>query len=90
MEVWATKGFGTAGTFLTPQVTELGWKILEMGYFPMRIISKDSTGEESGRIEVSSVQKKSLTASLFRIPSSYEKLDPEALQAKQPPKKRKR
>jgi hypothetical protein len=90
MEVWATKGFGTAGTFLTPQVTESAWKILEMGYFPMRIISKDSTGEESGRIEVASVQKKSLSSSLFRIPSSYEKLDPEALQAKQPPKKRKR
>jgi len=90
MEVWATKEFGTAGTFLTPQVTELAWKILEMGYFPMRIISKDSTGEESGRIEVVSVQKKSLTASLFRIPSGYEKLDPEALQPKQPPKKRRR
>jgi hypothetical protein len=89
-EVWATKGFGTAGTFLTPQVTELAWKILEMGYFPMRIIAKDSTGEEKSRIEVASVQKKSLSASLFRVPTGYEKLDPEALQPKQPPKKRKR
>lgn len=90
LEVWATKGFGTAGTFLSPQVNEWQWRILEMGYFPMRIIARDSTGEESSRIEVASVQKKSLTASLFRIPSGYEKVDPEALQPKQPPKKRRR
>lgn len=90
LEVWATKGFGTAGTFLSPQVNEWQWRILEMGYFPMRIIARDSTGEESSRIEVASVQKKSLTASLFRIPSGYEKVDSEALQPKQPPKKRRR
>ena len=90
LEVWATKGFGTAGTFLSVQVNEWQWRILEMGYFPMRIIAKDSTGEETRRIEVASVQKKSLTASLFRIPSGYEKVDPDALQPKQPLKKKRR
>ena len=89
-EVWATKDLGTAGSFLTPQVSEWMWKILDMGYFPMRFIARDATGEESGRFEVTSVAKKSLSEALFRIPSGYEKIDPEALQPKQVPKKKKR
>jgi hypothetical protein len=87
-ELWATKGFGAAGTFLSPQVDESHWKILEMGYFPMRFILRDSRGEESRRFEVVSVKKKSLSNSLFRIPSDYEKVDLEALQPKQAPKKK--
>ena len=89
-EVWATKELGTAGSFLTPQVSEWMWKILDMGYFPMRFIALDATGEESGRFEVTSVTKKSLSDALFRIPSGYEKIEPEALQPKQLPKKKKR
>jgi hypothetical protein len=89
-EIWATKDFGTAGTFLTPQVSDWMWKILDMGYFPMRFVARDATGEESGRFEVTSVTKKSLTESLFRIPSGYERIDPEALKPQQAPKKRTR
>ncbi|MCX6133488.1 MAG: DUF4412 domain-containing protein [Ignavibacteriales bacterium] len=89
-EIWATKGLGTAGSFLLERVSAWMWKILEMGYFPMRFIARDATGEESGRFDVTSVTKKSLTESLFRIPSGYERIDPEALQTKQVPKKRKR
>lgn len=89
-EIWATKGLGTAGSFLTERVSAWMWKILEMGYFPMRFIARDATGEESERFEVASVTKKSLPESLFRIPSGYEKIDPEALQPKQVPKKGKR
>jgi hypothetical protein len=89
-EIWATKGLGTAGSFLTSQVSEWMWKILDMGYFPMRFIERDATGEESGRFEVISVTKKSLSESLFRVPSGYEKIEPEELQPKQAPKKKKR
>jgi hypothetical protein len=89
-EIWATKEFGTAGSLLTPQVSEWMWKILDMGYFLMRFITRDATGEESGRFEVTSVLKKSLSEFLFRIPSGYEKIDPDALQSKQAPKKKKR
>ncbi len=56
----------------------------------MRFIARDATGEETGRFEVASVSKKSLSESLFRIPSGYEKIDPEALQPKQAAKKKKR
>jgi hypothetical protein len=89
-EIWATKDLGTAGSFLTPQVWEWMWKILDMGYFPMRFIARDATGEESARFEVTSVVKKSLSESLFHIPSGYEKIDPDALLSKQVQKKKKR
>jgi hypothetical protein len=89
-EIWATKKLGTAGTFLTPQVSEWMWKVLEMGYFPMRFIERDATGEETSRFEVTSVEKKSLSESLFRIPSGYERIEPDALQPKQAPKKKRR
>lgn len=88
LELWATKGFGAAGTFLVPQVTEWEWKILEMGYFPMRVIARDATGEESSRFEVTDVQKKSFSDSLFRIPSGYEKVSLESLQPKHVEKKK--
>jgi hypothetical protein len=89
-EIWATKDFGTAGTFLSTQVYDWMWKILDMGYFPMRFIARDASGEESRRFEVTSVVKKPLIDSIFRIPSGYEKIEPEALQPKQPLKKKKR
>ncbi len=89
-EIWATKDFRTAGSFLTSQVSEWMWKILEMGYFPMRYIERDAMGQESVRFEVTSVVKKSFSESLFHLPSGYEKIDPDALQPKQVPKKKKR
>jgi hypothetical protein len=89
-EIWATKEFNGPGSFLSAQVSEWMMKILDMGYFPMRFVARDATGEEIKRFEVTSVTKKPLTESLFRIPSGYEKIDPEALQPKQQTKKKKR
>jgi hypothetical protein len=88
LEVWATKAFGTAGTFLVPQVTEWEWKILEMGYFPMRFVASDASGEEISRFEAKDVQKKSFNESLFRVPSGYEKVSLESLQPKRVEKKK--
>lgn len=89
-EIWATKGLGTAGTFLTVQVHEWEAKILDMGYFPMRLVMRDAWGEESARFEVTSMTKKTMSESLFRIPSGFEKVDQEALQPKAVAKKKKR
>ena len=94
-EVWATKELGTAGTFLTtfsPEMFEpTPWQaeILSMGYFPMRVIERDSTGDEHSRVEITAVQKKNMNELLFRVPAGYEKVEPDALQPKQPSKKRK-
>ena len=88
LEVWATKEFGTAGTFLLPQVNEWEWKILEMGYFPLRFIARDASGDESARFEATDVQKKSFNENLFRIPAGYEKVSLESLQPKHVEKKK--
>ena len=44
------------------------------GYFPMLIINLDEDGEEESRWEVTSVEKKSLSADLFAPPANYEKM----------------
>ena len=89
-EIWATKGLGTAGTFLNAQVNEWQWKILEMGYFPLRVVVRDASGDESARLEATSVTKKAMSEALFRLPSGYEKVDQESIQSKPSVKKRKR
>ncbi|HTY35785.1 MAG TPA: DUF4412 domain-containing protein [Bacteroidota bacterium] len=89
-EIWATKAMGTGGSFLTAQLDEWMWKLVDMGYFPMRFIVRDASGDESQRFEVTSVSKKSLPESLFHIPAGYEKIDADQLQAKIAPKKKKR
>jgi hypothetical protein len=89
-EIWATKGLGTSGTFLTLQVHEWEAKILDMGYFPMRLVMRNASGDEAARFEVTSMTKKSMSESLFRIPSGFEKVDQEALIPKAVSKKKKR
>jgi len=94
IEVWATKDLGVAGTFLTAfsagALHPTPWKleILSMGYFPLRVIERDSTGEEQSRVEVTSVQKKTMNELLFRVPDGYEKVNLDVVQPKQPPMKR--
>jgi hypothetical protein len=93
-EVWATKDLGTAGTFVTTvssqSIETAPWQaeILGMGYFPMRVIQRDSSGDELARVEITGAQRKALSETLFRVPANYEKIDREALQPKQTPKKR--
>jgi hypothetical protein len=89
LEIWATKDIGTPGTFLiTPAY---GWQgeILDKGYFPLRIVQRDASGEERKRIEVVSTRKKALSESLFHIPADYEKVDLGTLEAIPAPIKKK-
>lgn len=90
IEVWATKGLGTGGTFLLPQLLGWQWKIIELGYFPLRVIERNSSGNETSRFEVVSVEEKPLADSWFRIPKGYEKVGPEALEPQKPVTKKKR
>lgn len=95
VEVWATKQLGIPGTFITTvtlktlELTPWQSEILGMGYFPLKVIMRDSTGDEQNRFTVTAVQRKDLAESLFRVPSSYEMVNRDALQPKQPPKKKK-
>jgi len=93
IEIWATKELGTPGTFYIvsndPPASLTPWQsvILSQGYFPLRTIMKDSEGEEQTRFELSSVRKKSLSESLFRISPDYERISVEQLRPKQAPRK---
>ncbi|MEK6754785.1 MAG: DUF4412 domain-containing protein [Bacteroidota bacterium] len=93
IEIWATKELGTAGTFYTvtnePPASLTPWQnvILSQGYFPLRTILKNDEGDELTRFEVSSVKKKSLSESLFRHPTDYEKIGIEQLRPKPVSKK---
>ena len=88
VEIWATKGLGTAGTFRTsatdPLPGESRWQdeILSEGYFPLLTIEKDSDGDEQARFEAVSIEKESLLESLFRVPTSYEKVDISVLRSR--------
>jgi len=88
IEIWATKGLGTAGTFRTsisdPLPGSSPWQseLLAQGYFPLITIERDSDGEELTRFEATSFQKKSIIESLFRVPSGYDKIDISALRSK--------
>lgn len=94
IEVWATKELGTAGTFLTTitpkSLDPIPWQaeILGRGYFPLKVIERDSDGNEQTQLEVLSIQKKTLGGPLFRVPPGYEKVGRDALQPKQAPKKK--
>jgi len=92
LEIWATRGIGTAGTFYTtasePQQNLAAWEnlILSEGYFPLLTIAKDVDGDESWRLELTSVTRKTLSESLFRISSDYEKIGIDQLRPKARPR----
>ena len=96
IEVWATKEFGTAGTLLTtvtaqsPDTPAWQTQLFSMGYFPMKVVTRDASGYDTGQFEVNTVQKKTLRDYLFRIPMGYEKVEKAALEPTQAAPKEKR
>jgi hypothetical protein len=94
IEIWATRDLGCAGTFLTDispkSLSPLPWQaaILALGYFPLKVIERDAESDESARFEVTKVQKKNLSETMFRVPADYEKVDKAVLDPKQPVKRR--
>ncbi len=45
------------------------------GAFPMDVNIKDNYGNDQGKMEVTSVKKESLDASLFTVPAGYKKFE---------------
>jgi hypothetical protein len=79
-EVWTADGIGTfinaAMGFkkkggLSPMEKELAAR----GAFPLRMISHNSSGEETNRMEAVSINKKSLSDDMFTVPSDYHPFD---------------
>ncbi len=80
-EVWAAEGLGTfitssGGIFkkkgaMSPIEKELAAR----GAFPLRMVSHNSNGDETSRMEVVSIDKKSLPDDAFTVPSDYHPFD---------------
>ena len=77
-EAWMTKDLGGFIFFQSPmgKSEKQKWQedIENSGYFPMLVIEKDSDGNETGRFEVKSVEKKSLDDSFFAVPAGYNQM----------------
>lgn len=86
-DMCVAKGFGKAATFwIDPkemrQSSQPSWmkQLVEEGGFGLRSIHYDEAGKESSRMEVTSIDKKSLAASLFAFPADWAKQDMSGLQ----------
>jgi len=77
-DAWMTKDLGGFMFFQSPMGghEKQKWQedIEKSGYFPMLVVEKDSDGNETGRFEVKSVEKKSLDDSFFAVPVGYSQM----------------
>lgn len=81
-ELCVAKGFGKAATFwIDPKEarrsSQPAWvkQLADEGGFGLRSIQYDEAGKESARMEVVSIEKKHLDASLFAFPDDWAKHD---------------
>ncbi len=86
-DLCVAKGFGGAARFwIDPKEvrrsSQPGWvkQLVEEGGFGLRSIQYDETGKEFTRMEVTSIDKKSLGANLFAFPSDWAKQDMAGIQ----------
>ncbi|WHZ23762.1 MAG: hypothetical protein OJF47_002874 [Nitrospira sp.] len=86
-DICVAKGFGKAATFwIDPKEmrrsSQPSWvkRLVEEGGFGLRSIHYDEEGKESSRMEVTSIDKKSLDNALFAFPADWAKQDMSAMQ----------
>jgi hypothetical protein len=77
-EIWATPDLGRfmlVGDAARSKGKRSAWEhvIADRGLFPLRTIVKNAKGVETSRSEITSVERKTLEASLFEIPADYQK-----------------
>ncbi len=74
-DMWMTKDLGSFMMFNSPmghsEQPEWMKTIQNEGYFPMLVTIYDNDNKTTSQMEVTSVEKKSLDASLFTVPSDY-------------------
>lgn len=86
-DICVAKGFGKAAAFWVDpkemrRSSQPSWvkQLVEEGGFGLRSIHYDEEGKEFSRMEVVSIDKKSLAASLFAFPADWAKQDMSAMQ----------
>ena len=79
-EVWTADGIGTfiMGSNIMKRhgaISPMEKELAARGAFPLRMISHDSSGAETNRMEAVSIDKKSLSDDMFTVPSDYHPFD---------------
>ena len=84
-DLWLAEGLGTFMPMSNQNpmgrsranASQKGWERALAGkeMFPLRVVSKDKSGKESFRMEVTKIEKKSLPDSDFEAPAGYQKFD---------------
>ncbi|MFZ0454748.1 MAG: DUF4412 domain-containing protein [Ignavibacteriaceae bacterium] len=79
-EAWMTKGIKNFFLFSNPmkrRSNEPEWerKLIDEGYFPMKVVSKNADGEVESTMEVTSIEPRVLDESLFTPPADYQKME---------------
>ncbi len=85
VELWVTSdlgnfagfggGMGAGGGGRQSSNQEWAKLVQGQGFFPMRVITKDSAGNEKNRMEVTGVDKGPLPADTFSPPAGYQELN---------------
>ena len=95
LTIWATTKFGTSGTLSTSIASMLAepspWEkeMIRFGYFPLKVVLDDGSGDLRTVFEATSIDKKALGEARFMVPTGYEKTTVEALTPKTAPQKKK-
>ena len=79
-ELWVTKGLGRFVQVhlnpraQSPMLKKLEEELIDQGYFPLRLVTKNLAGNEETRMEVLKIEKRSLSDELFAVPAGYQKM----------------
>ncbi len=77
-ELWVTKGLGRFVQMnlnpraQSPMLKKLEDELIDQGYFPLRLVTKNRSGQEQTRMEVLKIEKKPLPDELFTVPAGYQ------------------
>lgn len=81
-DIWNAKGFGNFmfaqnKDFLNRRNGKSAWarELMKEGFFPFKIINYDKDGNIEMEMEVTNVMRKTLSPSMFEIPSGYQKIN---------------
>jgi hypothetical protein len=78
VESWLTKELGSFVFFSNPmeKKEKTAWesKFESEGFFPLLLIAKDDNGKVQTNMEVTSVEKRSLSNDMFTPPADYQKI----------------
>lgn len=94
LEIWATTKLGPPGTLSTNLALLFAepspWEkeLTRFGYFPLKVILDDGSGDLRVVFEATSIEKRALGETRFVIPADYEKTTVEALTPKAATKKK--